>query len=165
MEATTQNQNTTKYKIGLALSGGGARGIAHIGVLQALTEHGIQVDALSGTSAGSIVAALYAAGKTPEEILQFAADNTNLFKMYQFNIPKIGFTSLDYLKNKLAEILDEDSFEHLQLPCHIAITNLQMGVVEIVSTGKLFDVVAASSSIPILFKPIKINDDLYVDGG
>ncbi|MFK7933630.1 MAG: patatin-like phospholipase family protein [Saprospiraceae bacterium] len=153
------------HKIGIALSGGGARGIAHIGVLQALKEHNIEVEAISGTSAGSIVAALYAAGKEPKEILEFAADNTSLFKMYSFGIPKIGFTSLNYLKDKLAELLEEDSFEHLKIPCYIAITNLQMGEVEIVHTGPLFDVVAASSSIPIVFKPIEINDYLYVDGG
>lgn len=153
------------HKIGLALSGGGARGIAHIGVLQALKEYGIQIDAVSGTSAGSIVATLFAAGKEPKEILKFAANNTSLFKLYQFGIPKIGFTSLNYLKEKLAEYLTEDSFEHLQIPCHIAITNLQTGELELVHEGPLFDVVTASCSIPIVFKPIEINGYKYVDGG
>lgn len=153
------------HKIGLALSGGGARGIAHIGVLQALKEHGIQVDVVSGTSAGSIVAAMLAAGKEPKEMLEFASANSSLFKMYQFSLSKIGFTSLNYLKDKMMEYLDEDTFSHLKIPCYIAVTNLQTGEADILHEGSLSDAVTASSSIPIVFKPIEINGFKYVDGG
>ncbi len=154
----------TQPKIGIALSGGGARGIAHIGVLQALSENGIAPDLISGASAGAIVGALYAAGKTSEEMLAFVKDS-NLFKLIKVGIPNRGFTKLTYLRSRLAEVIKEDRFEALPKKLIVAISNLHTGVCEMVSSGALFDVVVASSSIPLVFKPVEINGQLYVDGG
>lgn len=151
-------------KIGLALSGGGARGVAHIGVLRALTENGIEPDVVSGTSAGAIVATLYAAGLSIEEMLDIVAESS-LFKAFKLVIPSTGLTSLSYLKEKLAQVIPEDDFKVLKKPTHLAISNLNEGVLEVRSEGPLFDVVTASCSIPLLFKPVEMNGQVYVDGG
>ncbi|NUO02117.1 MAG: patatin-like phospholipase family protein [Saprospiraceae bacterium] len=156
--------NITKTKIGIAFSGGGARGIAHIGVLKALLENGIEPQVISGASAGSIVGALYAAGKSPEEMLNFVKDS-NLLKLIKVGLPKRGFTKLTYLRERLAQTIPEDSFEGLKKKLIVAIANLHTGTCEMVSTGPLFDVIVASSSIPLVFKPMEINGQLYVDGG
>lgn len=151
-------------KIGIAFSGGGARGIAHIGVLKALLENGIEPEVISGASAGSIVGALYAAGKSPEEMLAFIKDS-NLFKLIKVGLPNRGFTKLTYLRERLAQTIAEDRFEALQKKLIVAISNLHTGVCEMVSSGPLFDIVVASSSIPLVFKPVELNGQLYVDGG
>lgn len=153
-----------KPKIGIAFSGGGARGIAHVGVLKALLENGIEPQVISGTSAGAIVGALYAAGKSPEEMLAFVKDS-KLFKLITVGIPNRGFTKLTYLRERLSQTIAEDRFEALDKKLIVAISNLHTGACEMVSSGPLFDVVVASSSIPLVFKPIEINGQLYVDGG
>jgi NTE family protein len=153
-----------KSKIGIALSGGGARGIAHIGVLKALEENGIFPDVISGTSAGAIVGALYASGKNPLEILKFV-EESKVYKTIKFGMPLKGLTDLSYLSKLLAENIVEDSFESLSKPLFIAVSNLNNGELEIVSKGKLFDIMVASSSIPFIFKPVKIAGQYYVDGG
>ncbi|MBX2927286.1 MAG: patatin-like phospholipase family protein [Saprospiraceae bacterium] len=151
-------------RIGLCLSGGGAKGIAHIGVLKALHESSIYPDIVSGTSAGSIIGTLYAAGKTTEEMTEFVRDGS-LFKIYKVILPSDGLTKLSYLKEKLAEVIPNDSFEELKRPLFVAITNLLSGESEIRSKGTLFDVIVASSSIPLVFSPVEIDGQLYVDGG
>jgi magnesium transporter len=151
-------------KIGIALSGGGARGIAHIGVLQALEENGISPEYVSGSSAGSIVGALYAAGKTPQEILHIFKE-TSLYKLFKLTVPTVGLTDLSNLKNILGEHIEEDSFEALPKKLFVCVTNLSLGRFEISSQGKLFEMVATSCSIPIVFKSRQINGDSYVDGG
>ena len=153
-----------KKRIGLALSGGGARGIAHIGVLQALEDQGIFPEVISGASAGAIVGALYAAGKRPGEIMEFVR-KASFFKMFKVAIPFSGLTKLTYLRDKLAEIIPEDRFESLEKQLFVAIANLNTGECEMRSSGPLFDVVTASSSIPLLFQPVEIDGQLYVDGG
>ena len=151
-------------RIGLALSGGGARGVAHIGVLRALEEHGIEVDVLSGTSAGAIVATWYSAGLTFEQMLEIVAESS-LFKAFKLVIPNTGLTSLSYLKERLAKVISADNFSVLKKPTYIAISNLNKGQLEVRSEGILFDVVTASSTIPLIFKPVEIDGEIYVDGG
>ncbi|MBX2875138.1 MAG: patatin-like phospholipase family protein [Saprospiraceae bacterium] len=151
-------------KIGLALSGGGARGVAHIGVLRALAENGIEPDLLSGTSAGAIVATWYSAGLSIEQMLEIVAESS-LFKAFKIVIPNTGLTSLSYLKERLARAIPEDNFASLKKPTYIAISNLNKGQLEFRNEGPLFDVVTASSSIPLIFKPVEIDGEIYVDGG
>lgn len=163
----TQNRKYRKIKymtLGITLSGGGARGLAHIGVLKALEEKGIQPDVISGASAGAIVGALYAAGKTPDEIFDIAKES-NLFKLLKVNFMSRGFANLKYLKQVLEENIAHDNFDALTTPLYISISNLGKGEVEIRSNGKLFDVVVASCSIPIVFSPVEIDNQIYVDGG
>lgn len=153
------------HKLGIALAGGGARGIAHIGVLKALEENGIYPDCIAGTSAGSIVGGLYAAGKTPDEILKFVVDNSNVLKVVRIGLPTIGLTKLTKLKEALAEMIPTDSFESLKKPLHLAICNLTAGKLEIRDSGQLYDVIVASCSIPIVFQAVKMDNQMYVDGG
>ncbi|PHN08478.1 patatin-like phospholipase family protein [Flavilitoribacter nigricans] len=151
-------------KIGISLSGGGARGIAHIGVLKALEEHNIHPDVIVGCSAGSIVGALYAAGMPTDTMLDFIKDSS-LWKLVSLRLPGGGLNKLDYLKQRLGECIDEDSFEGLKKPLHLAIANLNTGKLEIRNTGTLFSIIQASCAIPLVFEPIDIDGELYVDGG
>ncbi len=151
-------------RIGVALSGGGARGIAHIGVLQALEENGISPQFVSGSSAGSIVGALYAAGKSPQEILQIFK-NTPLYKLFKLTMPTAGLTDLSNLKLILAQHIEKDSFEGLERQFFVCVTNLTKGRFEICSKGELFEWIAASCTIPIVFSAREINGSSYVDGG
>ncbi len=153
-----------KIKIGITLSGGAAKGIAHIGVIKALEENGIHPEIVSGTSAGAIVGALYAAGKSPEEMMQFV-HSSSLFKIVKSGFSFNGQMKLTYLKDHLKEYIPKDRFESLQKPLFISATNLITGSADVFSEGELFDPVVASCSIPWLFAPIIINDIPYVDGG
>tara|TARA_R110000868_G_scaffold404509_1_gene682769 strand:+ start:7207 stop:7971 length:765 start_codon:yes stop_codon:yes gene_type:complete len=151
-------------KIGIALSGGGARGAAHIGVLKALNDNNVFPDRISGTSAGSIIGALYCAGFTPKEILKLSHDKAFL-KIFKIGFLNKGLTELTYLKDFLRAHLKNDSFESLKLPLHVCISNINSGRFEIISEGKLIEVLSASCALPLLFKSVKINANTYVDGG
>lgn len=153
-----------KKRIGLALSGGGARGIAHIGVIKAFEEHGVKIDAVAGASAGSIVGALLASGKSADEMLTLIKESS-IFRIIKVGVPSAGLTKLTYLQERLQSVIPEDTFESLQIPLYIAISNLVTGELEMVSSGPLSPVVMASSSIPLFFKPVEINGHLYTDGG
>ena len=151
-------------KIGIALSGGGTRGMVHVGALQALEENGIFPDVISGTSAGSIVGALYAYGYGPLEILELSKENSFL-KMLSLRLPGKGFVKHSFLLKQLQKQLPENNFSQLKKPFYIAISNLNTGLVEIKSEGPLWDYIAASSSVPIIFEPVVIEDEYFVDGG
>lgn len=155
---------TYQYKKGLVLSGGGARGFAHLGVLQALFEKGFKPDIISGTSAGAIVGAFIADGKNPTEILQFFAQKS-LFNFIEFSYPKYGLMRFTGLARVVKENLTAKTFEELKIPLIVAVTNLNASKVEYLDQGDLANAVLASASIPGLVKPIKINGITYVDGG
>lgn len=152
-------------KIGLALSGGGLRGTAHIGVIRAFEEAGIKADIVSGTSAGSIIGALYAADIDSERMLDFFR-KSNIYKSISFNWPVTGLASLDYLKKRISNVLPIADFEELDKPLFVTMTNMNEGKLEIIGEkGPLLDAIAASCAIPMIFAPVKINGNLYVDGG
>lgn len=151
-------------KIGLVLSGGGIRGIAHLGVLQALTEAGIKFDRISGTSAGSIVGALFAHGIEPAEILKIFM-KTHLYKYIRPAFRSKGLMSLDKIRPLLLEYIPHDSFEGLKIPMVITATNFNECKVAYFTSGELINPILASSSIPVFFKPIKIEGKIYIDGG
>jgi len=153
-----------KIRIGIAFSGGGARGVAHIGVLQALSEHGFAPEVLSGTSAGAIVGALYASGQSPSQMMDFVKD-ASVLKIVKMGLPYSGFSKLTYLRDRLAAFIPVDDFEALEKKLFIAVTNLNTGQLEILDKGPLFQAVMASSAIPLVFQPVEINGQLYVDGG
>lgn len=153
-----------RFKIGLALSGGGLRGIAHIGVIKALREHNIEAEAVIGASAGSIIGALYAAGKTTDEMMDFVME-FGLIKSARFNFAFDGLSSLSFLKEHLMETLGYDDFQQLEKHFYAGITNLNEGVLEIRDAGSISDIVMASCAVPLLFKPVEMNERVYVDGG
>ena len=158
-------QTPDKPTIGITLSGGGAKGIAHIGVLRALLDNGIAPNIISGTSAGSIVGALYAAGRSPDDMEKMIADSSLLKIFRVVGLPGAGFVKLNYLKERLAAFINEDSFEALKMPFYVCATNLNFGKPTIFHSGTLFDKVMASCAVPWLFKPIEIDGQLYADGG
>lgn len=151
-------------KIGISLSGGGARGIAHLGVLQALSEAGIRPNVITGASAGAIIGAFYAAGYQPLEILKILKSKS-LLHLFSLRFPKKGVTDLRFLREMLLQYIPHDDFQRLNIPFFVTITNLNTGKAESWNTGSLSRVVEASSSIPILFKPVILEDANYVDGG
>ena len=150
-------------KIGLALSGGGARGIMHTGVLQALHEHHIFPEIIAGTSAGAIMGALYAEGLSPADILEFSKSLSIKKGMRWSTGP--GFLKHDLLRERLRDAIPHDSFEGLKKPFSVSVTNLNSSHNEMFSQGQLIEVVVASSSIPVIFAPVQLGDDLYCDGG
>jgi len=153
-----------KYKTGLVLSGGGTRGFAHLGVIAALFDKGIKPDIISGTSAGAIVGAFIAAGKNPHDILEIFKKGS-FFKYTKLQIPRDGLMKLDGLKELFHREIPAKNLEDLDIPFFAAISNLNKGTIEYRNTGPLGETVLASSSIPILFAPVLIGDDMYVDGG
>lgn len=154
-----------KYKFGLALSGGGMRGVAHIGVLKALSEIGLKPDIVSGVSAGAIVGAMYADGRSIEEMVGFF-ENSSFTKGVKLNMPKNGgFASVRGYKKYLDNMLRSETFEELSTPLVVNATDLLAGSIAYFSSGNLVDAVVASASVPVLFNPAKIDSRFYVDGG
>ncbi len=151
-------------RIGICLSGGGARGIAHIGVLQALESAGIRPEVVSGCSAGSMVGALYANGLPPREIYRLI-EKKSIYSIIRMGLPDKGMMELSYFRKILSDNIPHDTFEGLQKPFFVSVTNLNTGNAEIIGSGKLIDMVIASQSIPLVFKPQKIGEHIYVDGG
>ncbi len=155
---------SNRFKTGLVLSGGGTRGFAHLGIIAALFDHGIKPDVISGASAGAIVGAFIAVGKKPEEIHQILKKG-GFFKYTKLHLPVDGLLKLDGLKEVLEKEIGAKNIEDLEIPLHITVSNLNKGSVEYINQGPLIETIIASSSIPILFSPVKLNGDLYVDGG
>jgi NTE family protein len=153
-----------QYNIGLVLSGGGTKGFAHLGLLQALNEAGIYPDIISGTSAGAIAGVLYADGYSPREILHLLNGGSRLDFMRPA-LPREGLLQIGGIVKILKSHLRARSFEELKIPLYVTATDLNNGVVEYFSEGYLIDPVIASASIPVLFQPVLINDRYYVDGG
>lgn len=152
------------YKIGLALSGGGARGFAHLGVIQAMYEEGIYPDIISGTSAGSIVGAMIASGHTPEECLHFFLGK----KILHFARPtmsKKGIMIMNGMEERLAEFLQAKTFEELKVPLVITASDINGAIPVHFEHGDLLPCIIASCSIPVVFTPKEINHVDYVDGG
>lgn len=153
-----------KYKIGLVLSGGGARGFAHLGVLQALNEAEIYPDVLSGTSAGALVGVMYCDGYTPKEICKIMKASSRLNYMRP-TLPRDGLLQISGLIKILETNLRAKTFKELKIPLYVTATDLNNGKAVYFSEGDLLNPVIASASIPVLFKPVIINKIYYVDGG
>lgn len=148
---------------GLVLSGGGARGIAHLGVLAALEEANIRPHALSGTSAGAIIAALYAGGHSPLEIKRLVSD-TAFFGISHLLLGKPGVFDMEAFRGLLQKHLPAN-FEDLAVRLFVTATNLSTGRAECFSQGPLVEPIVASACIPVVFKPVTIGPYEYVDGG
>lgn len=152
------------YDLGIVLSGGGARGIAHIGVLKALEELDIHPQIIAGCSAGSIVGALYASGMKSDEMVEFVK-SASLLKVFKPGMSVKGLINISYLRTHFSKFTDVSTFEELKKPLYITISNLNTGQYEIRSSGALLEVVQASSAIPLVFLPVELGEQTYVDGG
>jgi len=156
--------------LGICLSGGGALGFAHIGVLQSLEEHGIFPTHIVGSSMGSIVGTLYAAGYSPTEMLQLVKTD-KLYKIttlmtFRPSFLKSGLSSHSMLRSLIRELVPHNTFDQLKRKMHICVANLTTAEWEIIESGNGLDKwVAASASIPGIFEAVKDGESYYVDGG
>lgn len=151
-------------KIGLALSGGGVRGIAHAGVIKALKEHDVEISQIAGTSAGALVGALYAKGISIDGIYEFF-ESSNLFHPKKFAFRQAGFIKSSIFTDQLSLYIPEDSFESLHIPLTVTATDLNSGELKIFNEGELYLSILASAAFPGIFTPVEINGNIYVDGG
>lgn len=153
-----------KYEYGLVLSGGGTRGFAHLGALKALEEHGIIPGIISGVSAGSIAGALYADGNSPEAALDSLTSN-NLFGFLRPMIPRDGLLRMTGFEKTLKKILRAKTIEELKIKLIIHAVNINTNDYTMFEKGDLVKTIKASSSIPVVFPPVKIGKYQYLDGG
>ncbi|RXT15069.1 patatin-like phospholipase family protein [Ammoniphilus sp. CFH 90114] len=153
-----------KPKVGLALGSGGARGIAHIGVIKVLEEEGIPIDYISGSSMGSLVGAFYAAGISPDMMKKLAI---NLKRKYwiDLTVPKMGFVAGDKIKEMVRILTHGKNIEELEIPLAIVATDLEKGERVVFTKGPVFQAVRASVSIPGIFVPEMVDGKMLVDGG
>lgn len=154
-----------RYKLGVALSGGGARGLAHIGALLAIEDAGLKPDVIAGVSAGSVAAVLYAGGVRPLRIAQIFAGTT--FRDFaELSFGHGGLMKIDKFRDIiLRELGDKRCLEDLDIPTFIGATDLDNARPHIFTTGEIGPRMIASCSIPIVFTPVLIDGIHYVDGG
>ncbi|WP_395061408.1 patatin-like phospholipase family protein [Flavobacterium sp.] len=151
--------------IGFALSGGGSKGLAHAGAIKFLEEQNIKPSQIAGSSAGAIVGALYAWGKTPEEILTFFK-SIYFFHWKHFTLKKAGIIDCDSFKSYFEDIFKDAKMSDLKIPMHITATDMVKGKLKIFNNStKIVDAVLASSAVPGVISPYLINGNLYSDGG
>lgn len=150
--------------LGLVLSGGGVRGVAHIGAIQALLEHDIAPDVVSGSSAGAVVGALYCNGYSPEEMLDFFK-KTPLFHINKFAFSKPGFIDTDKFYDDFKKYFEHDSFSQLHKKLFVTTVDICEGVLKVFESGQLIRTLLASSAFPGLFSPVHMDHSLYADGG
>ena len=151
-------------RIGLALGGGAARGFAHIGVIQVLEEAGIQVDMVAGTSAGSLIAAIYASGRSAAEMGSLA-QTMDESAITDWSFPGRGLIRGEALARYVREQTGGKSIEQMKLPLGIVATDLDSGAAILFRRGDTGMAVRASSAVPAVFQPVKIGTREYVDGG
>lgn len=151
-------------RIGLALGGGFARGIAHAGVLEVFDHHAIPIHCITGVSAGSIVAAAYASGATPAEIAQ-AGCAMRFGDVARWSIGRMGFVVSERMQRFLQKLLKHYRFEEMRIPLGVAATDLCSGAeVDFRDSGDVFLPIRASCSYPGLFQPVSYQNRLLVDG-
>jgi NTE family protein len=151
-------------RIGLALGGGAARGFAHIGVIQVLEENGIRPDLVAGTSAGSVVAALYASGKSGAE-LGALAESMDESAFADWSFPGRGLIRGEALARYVRDHTGGRSIEQMRVPLGIVATDLDNGQPILFQVGDPGVAVRASSAVPAVFQPVRIGTREYVDGG
>jgi len=157
-------ENIFNTKVGLALGGGGAKGIAHIGVLKALQDAHVEVDYVAGTSVGAMVASMVAFNVNLDVVAEIAK-NMTLAQITAFKFNKTGFFTADPLKEILIEHLGEVNIEDAPIPLAIVATDINSGEEVIFTEGPLADAVCASASIPGVYIPMQLNGRTLVDGG
>lgn len=152
--------------VGVCLSGGGARGVIHIGMLKALKENDIKYHSLSGTSMGAIVSLLAGAGLEPDDMMEAFIELDMDSRTKQFKLLHSVFQNgLHSLYDKLRGIVQVDSFEDLKYPCYFTASELKSGKPVIFTEGDPVHAALASASIPLIFHPYEHRDKTYVDGG
>lgn len=156
-----------KRKVGLALGGGAARGLAHIGVLEVLEKEGIPIDMIAGTSAGAAIGAFYAKGKDAGQIKSVALDMgwKRLAPLVDLALPQTGFIAGRKVKEQLKLIIGDIEFGDLKIPLACVATDIMTGEEVVIDQGSVLEGVRASISIPVIFTLAKWKDRYLVDGG
>jgi NTE family protein len=150
--------------LGLALSGGAARTIAHVGVLKVFEEEKIPIRAIAGTSGGSVAAALYAAGLPVTDMLAIAG-KLSWRKLAHLSPNRLGFLSTEPIRDFLEKWIGNPRLEDLKIPCAVVATDMTNFAPRIFRSGPIQQAVEASCAIPHLFNPVKIDGKIYLDGG
>ena len=150
--------------VALVLGSGGARGYAHIGVIEVLEKNGIHPDFIVGTSAGSIAGSIYASGKTAQQLKDIAL-NMQVNDVREFNIGLQGFFDGSKVENYVNQQVDQKRLEDMEIPMYVVATELKHGNKVIFNKGSTGQAVRASISIPSMFVPVNISGRDYVDGG
>lgn len=165
-EAVEPPALTRPPRLGLALGGGAARGFAHVGVIQVLEQAGIRPDVVTGTSAGSLVAALYASGMTGGRLEQVALEMEEA-ALTDWSLPVFGRGVLrgDALARFVGRAVDGKPIEQMVIPLGVLATDLQSGQGVLFRRGDTAQAVRASSAVPGVFSPVRIGSSAYVDGG
>ncbi len=152
-------------KVGLALSGGGALGMAHIGVLQSLQKHGVKVDCIAGTSAGALVAACFAFDVSLETMM-LRSQTLTWAQISKFSFSRMGFASINPIKKLVEELIGDVQIEDAKIPLAIVATDIQCGMPVVFREGSLTHAITASVCIPGIFMPVHEKDGRQlVDGG
>jgi len=155
-------------KFGLALGGGSARGLAHVGVIQVLEAYHIPIDIIAGTSIGSVVGSLYAAGASINQLEEAALSmkKSKTLSLIDLALPHSGLISGKRIEEMLSDLaLEDKTFDDLKIPFATVATDVESGAEVILNQGKIIDAVRASISIPGIFTPVKYQDYYLVDGG
>ncbi len=150
--------------VGLVLSGGGMRGIAHVGVIKALQDFDIEPNLISGSSMGAIIGALYANEISPEEMLDYFKQVT-LFSLRNYAFWRPGILEPRRFKEDFDRFFHEDSFSSLSKQLYVSVTNLTTGKNQIIERGSLFYALMSSAAFPGIFTPVRVGNSLYADGG
>ena len=164
MQKKVEKTAISGKKIGLILSGGGVRGMAHIGLLKAMQERNIQVQEVAGASVGAIIGALYANGNSIEEMLSFFKE-TPLFQYSFFAIGKPGLINTSKYFKIFKAYFHDDTFEALSIPLSVIATDLIHGKEKVFNQGELILPLLASAALTPVFSPVEIDKVLYADGG
>lgn len=151
-------------KVGIVLSGGGIRGVSHLGVLQALTEHGITISHISGTSAGAIAGAFFAEGYSPQDTLKLITE-TKLLRYLRPALGNLGLLSIEHAGQLFKQYIPHNSFAGLKIPLTICAVDIGEGKLSYFNNGELTTAILASSSLPGIFRPTELDGHYYVDGG
>lgn len=164
MEPQDVNKIKRPYRLGLALSGGGVRGFAHLGALYAMDELGIKPDVIAGVSAGALAGAMYASGIAPMDVMKVFM-TTRFTDFCEIKVPRNGFFNMDGFKRFLDANLACRNIEDCRVPLCVCATDLDAGVPVQWRRGAMTERVMASCAIPIMFAPVRIDGVCYVDGG
>jgi NTE family protein len=157
-------QTAGRKRVGLALGGGGARGMAHVGVIRVLERAGITVDCIAGTSAGALVGAAYAAGLNSDQLLEMALQ-MRWRDILRLVWPRQGFISFARLESYLVHILGDLTFAELKIPYAAVTADLATGKQVVLREGRVARAVRASCSVPGIVTPVEVDDRLLIDGG
>lgn len=153
-----------KHELGIAFGGGGVRGFMHLGVLKALEEEGVKAEVVSGTSAGSIAAVLYASGMTVEK-MEAAIEEIGILDLADFVVSSRGLVNGKRLSEWINSQVDYDDLTDMPIPVAVTATNLTTQEVVMIRSGNPGHAVQTSSTIPGAFVPVEHQGDILVDGG